>query len=124
MIDYRENKDGTVSLTLAEKGKRRVLRYNLDKMKIKKPARWDGLWRIVMFDIPEHKKQARDALSFKMKTLGLIPLQKSVFVYPYDCKNEINFIVEVFEVKPYVRFALVKEIDTALDLKYKFHLIS
>ncbi len=123
MIDYKENDNGTVTLTLAEKGKKRVLVYNLEKMKIKRPKKWDGLWRIVMFDIPEYKKRGRDALALKMKELGLVPLQKSVFVYPYDCKDEVDFISEIFEVKPYVRYVIAKDIDVALDLKNKFRLM-
>ena len=45
MIDYKENSDGTVNLVLAEEGKNRILKYNLDKIEIKKPFQWDKLWR-------------------------------------------------------------------------------
>ncbi|KKS75320.1 MAG: hypothetical protein UV48_C0014G0003 [Candidatus Azambacteria bacterium GW2011_GWA2_42_9] len=57
-----------------------------------------------------------------MKELGFYPMQKSVFVYPYDCKNEINFILEIFEVKPYVRYIIAKDIDITMDLKQRFKL--
>jgi CRISPR-associated endonuclease Cas2 len=107
---------------LAEKGKKRVLKFDLDKIEIKKPPRWDGFWRIIAFDIPEDKNKARKALASKMKNLGFYPMQKSVFVYPYDCKNEIDFITEIFEVKPYVRYIIAKDIDVALDLKQRFKL--
>lgn len=120
LIDYKENDDGTVNLILTENGKNKALRYNLDKMKIKRPDRWDGLWRLVIFDVPESFKQGRHALSSKLKQLGFYPLQKSVFIYPYECKNEIDFIVEIFNLKPYVRFLIVKETDIDLDLKNKF----
>ena len=30
-------------------------------MKIKKPAKWDGEWRIVIFDIPKDLKSQRGA---------------------------------------------------------------
>lgn len=122
LIDYKENNDGTVSLVLTENGKNKVLRYNLDKMKIKKPVRWDGLWRLVIFDVPESFRQGRDALASKLKQLGFYPLQKSVFIYPYECKNEVDFIVEIFDIRPYVRFMIVKETDIDLDLKNKFKL--
>jgi len=122
MIDYEEGKNGFITLVLAEKGKKRVLKFDLDDMKIKKPTIWDSFWRIVAFDIPEDKNKARKALVSKMKDLGFYPMQKSVFVYPYDCKNEIDFITEIFEVKPYVRYIIVKDIDVALDLKQRFNL--
>ena len=122
IIDYKENNDGTVKLILTEAGKKRVLVYNLDKIKIKKPARWDGLWRLVTFDIPEDKKKRRMALAEKLKEIGFYPMQKSVFIHPYECKDEINFIVEIFDLAPYVRFLRVKDVDIELDLKNRFRL--
>ena len=122
LIDYKENNDGTVMLTLSEKGKNKILKYDLDKIEIKKPARWDKLWRLVIFDIPEEERAGRTALAAKLKELGFYPMQKSVFIHPYECKNEIDFIVEIFNLAPYVRFLRVKDIDVELDLKERFHL--
>lgn len=122
LITYQEQSDGTVSLTLTDGGTSRILRYRLDDMKIKRPARWDRIWRLVMFDIPETKKQGRDALAAKLKQLGFYPLQKSVFIFPYDCKNEVDFIVELFELRPYVRLFLVHETDIDLHLLKTFRL--
>ena len=123
MIDYKENSDGTVNLILAEEGKNRILKYNLDKIEIKKPVQWDKLWRLVVFDIPEDKNKGRKALGAKLKELGFFPMQKSVFIHPYECKNEIDFITEVFELVPYVRFLRVKDVDIELDLKERFSLL-
>ena len=120
LIGGKENEDGTISLTLSEKGKTRLLRYRLDQMEIKKPSRWDGLWRMVIFDIPEDLKRGRDALAAKLKKLGFHPMQKSVFIYPYECRDEIDFIIEVFDLRSYVRFVVAKETDIDLDLKTKF----
>lgn len=123
MIDYKEDKRGIANVILALKGKKRILKYDLDNMKIKRPSRWDGYWRIVVFDIPEDEKKARSALRIKLKDLGFYPMQKSVFVHPYDCKNEIDFVVEIFEIKPYVRFIVAKDIDISLNLKHMFQLV-
>lgn len=123
LIDYRENDDGTISMATTDRGKKMILRYNLDNIKIKKPLKWDCLWRMVVFDIPETKKQGRFALVAKLKELGFYPLQKSVFIHPYECQDEIDFIVEIFELAPYVRFLRVKDIDIELDLKDRFKLL-
>ena len=124
MIDCKDNGDGTTSLTISDNGKNRILKYNIENLKIKKPKRWDGLWRIVIFDIPESKKKARDAVSGKLKAIGMMPIQKSVFICPYNCKDEIDFITEIFEITPFVRFITANEIDISLDLKRKFGIIS
>ena len=124
LVSYKENEDGIVTLTLTENGKKVALRYNLDTISIQKPARWDALWRVVLFDIPERLREGRKALAQKLRGLGFLPLQKSVFIFPYECKNEIDFIVEIFELRPYVRFMVVKEVDIDLDLKRRFGLLS
>ncbi len=122
LVDYKENNNGTVRLTLSEKGKNKILKYDLDKIEIKKPAQWDKLWRLVVFDIPEEERSGRMALVAKLKELGFYPMQKSVFIHPYECKDEIDFITEIFDLAPYVRFLRVKDIDIEQDLKERFRL--
>jgi DNA-binding transcriptional regulator PaaX len=122
LVDFKENKDGTISLVLTDKGKKKTLQYNIDTLKIKKPIHWDKLWRLVIFDIPEKEKKGRDALAGKLKQLGFYPMQKSVFIHPYECKNEVDFIIEIFNLRRYVRFLVVKEIDVELDLRNRFGL--
>ena len=123
LVDYKENHDGTVSLTLTDNGKKRVLKFDLDNIKIKKPSHWDKLWRLVIFDIPEEKSRGRKALVAKLKELGFYPMQKSVFIHPYECKDEIYFITEMFELSSYVRFFRVKDTDIDLDLRNRFKLL-
>jgi len=115
-------KDGQQVLTLAEGGKKRVLRFELDKIEIRKPKKWDGCWRMVLFDIPETRKQGREALRGKLKQLGFYPLQKSCFAHPFDCKSEIEFISELFEVSPYVNYIVAKEIEGGSQLAKYFNL--
>ena len=94
----------------------------MDKIEITRPAQWDKLWRLVIFDIPEEERTGRIALAAKLKEIGFYPMQKSVFIHPYECKNEIDFIVEMFNLAPYVRFLRVKDVDVELDLKERFRL--
>lgn len=109
-------------VSITKEGKTEYLKFNLDKMTIKKPKRWDGLWRIVSFDIPEEHKIAREALRDLLKRLGFYRLQKSVFIHPYDCKKEIEFIKEVYEISLWVKYIVAKEIDDEEELKAKFNL--
>lgn len=122
LISEKHHKDGTTTLILNKNGKQKALRFNIDKMKIKKPARWDKKWRIVMFDIPEKLRKLRDSLRLHFKEIGLIELQKSVFVYPYPCSKEIEFILEFYNARKHLRFVLAEKIDNELHLKKKFNL--
>ena len=107
-------------LTLSENGKKRMLQFNLDKISIKKSKKWDGLWRLVIFDIPEEIKRGREALRDKLKHLGFYQLQKSCFVYPYECRDEIDFITEIFQVSPYINFIIAKSIEGEPQLEKFF----
>lgn len=104
LIEITEKGDQTI-ISITDKGKKKFLSYNIETMAIFAPKKWDGKWRIVGFDIPEKKKQAREALRNKMRELGFIALQKSLFVLPYDCKKEIEFIGEFFGVNKHIIYA-------------------
>jgi len=122
LVDFRE--DGNISkITITEKGRKKLLIYELDNLEIKKPKKWDGIWRIVTFDIPEKKKSARNALRDKLKELGFCQLHKSVFVHPYPCLSEVQFIEEIFQIGPYINFIEAKNIADDDWLKSKYNLL-
>ncbi|MDP1629452.1 MAG: hypothetical protein Q8L57_02415, partial [bacterium] len=63
-----------------------------------------------------------DAFSKTLKKLGFHQLQKSVFIYPHDCRDEVDFLIEFFNLRFFVRSLLVKRIDSELHLKKFFNL--
>lgn len=129
-IDRLENKkyvkkykkEGTDIIEITENGKKEVLKYKLDEIKIKEQKRWDGIWRIIMFDIPEKHKTARDGLTLKLIKMGCAPIQKSVFVTPYKCEKEIKFIGEYFGVSKYIILLETNKISNENSLKDEFEL--
>src|SRR3989338_7057767 len=122
LVSYKENKEGFVEIILTKDGEKKALKFRFDDMEIKKPKKWDKQWRIVIFDIPEKFKRAREALREKLKELGFVELQKSVFVHPFESKDEVDFIVEFFAIRPYVRFLRSDFITNEADLKLRFKL--
>jgi len=113
--------DGSVLITLTEKGVYRALKIKFNKMSREKKI-WDEKWRLIAFDIPENCRKGRNALRYRMKIGGFFELQKSLFIYPYDCKKEIEAVVKLFKLEKYVRFALIDFIDNEDFLKRKFKL--
>lgn len=122
LISEKENKDGSLTIILTEGGRKKALTYNLDTMQIKKPSRWDGKWRLVLFDIPEKHKKARETLRGTLKKLEFHEFQESVFVHPYECQNELDYIIELFELRPFVRTITTVKLDNELHLKKIFEL--
>jgi hypothetical protein len=121
LIDWKENSDGSVSIVLTEEGKERALQYKIDEIEIKIPKQWDNKWRIVFFDIPEKRRAARDALRRKLKEIGFYEMQKSVFVHPFYCKDEVDFLIEFFDIRPFVRYAEVINITNEAQFKIQFN---
>lgn len=122
LVNIKQEKDGTWKMVLTENGKKKLLQYNLGKLSIAIPKHWDEKWRMVLFDIPEEKRKGRDMLRAWLKKLKFHQLQASVFVHPYDCKDEYEFLVEMYGLRKYVRYAVFEEIDNEKHLKHIFHL--
>lgn len=99
-----------IRMELTENGRRKVLAYKLEEMCLKR-GRWDGWWRVVIFDIPEKKRAARNVLRSKMQELGFYMLQKSVLVTPWECKEEIDFIKHLYGVGDHVTLIRAKTFD-------------
>jgi DNA-binding transcriptional regulator PaaX len=112
LVDYQEQKDGFL-IHLTEKGKIRAKKYHLEELKLQKPKKWDGLWRIVIFDIPNRFKLARDVLRQKLKELKFTQLQESVFIHPYPCETEIKLLREVYKIRPFVKIIIAKSIENS-----------
>ncbi len=123
MVDIKENRDGTMAVVLTSSGKNKALTYDLENIKIPIMKKWDKKWRVILFDIPEKHKRARRALSQTLKNIGCLQFQKSVFVHPFECRNEVDFVIEFFSMRPYVRFIIADSVDNELDLKRRFGLL-
>ena len=108
LIKIKKLDNGRTHIELTEKGRKRKIQYNLDRMKIPEQVPWDKKWRILMFDIPESDRKSRDSLTNKLKNLGFIQFQKSVWLFPYPCENEIDFVTEYFSIAEYVNLVTVK----------------
>ncbi|MEK7575544.1 MAG: hypothetical protein AAB491_00445 [Patescibacteria group bacterium] len=110
LVNFYEKGEKQI-LEITEKGRKKILEYKLDEMKIIRPKKWDGYWRMVSFDIPERYKRGRDALVKKLKDMEIYPLQKSVYICPFEYKDEIDFIGEIFGVGKFIHYFIIKELD-------------
>ena len=102
-VQLRYSKDNTsVRIGLTSKGKDLLRGYEFKSIKITKPKTWDGKWRIVVFDIPEKSRYARDILRDKIKRMGFFRIQQSVWVHPFPCKEEVRFLAEFLSIESHI----------------------
>lgn len=81
-----------IILKLTDSGMNRAL---WAKMKMI-DEKWDGYWRMVIWDIPEKRRATRDLLRMKLKQLGFQRWQKSVWASKKNCTDILRkFIKEV-----------------------------
>ena len=112
---------------ITPKGKKRVKFFNRKKLtesENQKPIKWDGNWRVVIFDIPESKRASRDALRRYLRQNNFVKLQNSVFVSTFADFDQLNELRYEYEIEKYVNFLLAKSVSQDDDslLKQKFNL--
>jgi DNA-binding transcriptional regulator PaaX len=118
-----EYKGKQLYVSLTKEGKKKAGRYQIDNLRIKKPLYWDRKWRVLIFDIEEKNKIKREALRGKLKELKLYPLQKSVWVCPYNFDKEMKILKQFFGfAEKEMKIIIATEIENDKDLKNYFGL--
>ncbi|MFA7254213.1 MAG: CRISPR-associated endonuclease Cas2 [Patescibacteria group bacterium] len=108
--------DKITYLELTQAGKKRIDKLLLENVKITKPSVWDRKWRIVIFDIPEKDKEVRNFVRNHLYKLGFRQIQKSVFVYPFECSSEIDLICENSGGRKYIKYMIADIIEGEQDI--------
>lgn len=125
----RLQKKGYVALTKTEKGwivkvlKKGRVRYKeiqMSNLRLPHAKEWDGKWRMFVFDIPEKMRSRRDSLREKLKRMGLYNIQRSVFVYPFDCRKELDFVSGYYDLERFTTYAEVGYTDIHNQLRKHF----
>lgn len=99
-------------IRVTEKGRRSLARRQLRGCAVERPKRWDGRWRIVMFDVPETNRPNRERLRTTLRAFGFTPLQRSVWLYPYDCRDLVTLTRTAYGMEHVtVRYLVVSELE-------------
>lgn len=72
--------------------------------------KWDGLWRIVSYEIPENKRKLRDTLRRKMTMWGLGPWHRSFWVTPHPILDELKAVIDDSATSEYAQAFEAKHI--------------
>lgn len=97
-------RDAKKPIVLTKKGMARAQRISFRDI-LKGHRRWDYLWRIVFFDVPERARPVREMLQHEFLNAGFYPLQKSVFACPYSCEKKIMEFCARIRARGFVIFA-------------------
>lgn len=114
-----KGKDG---ISLTKKGEKELEKIESKNYEIKKPKKWDGKWRILIFDISETKKTTRDNIRRTLMMIGFVKLQNSVWVFPYDCEDLITLLKVDLMVGKDMLYIIADKIEHDFEIKKRFGL--
>lgn len=80
----------------------------------------DGMWKLVIFDIPEKQKYVRVVLRAKLKALGFKKWQNSIWISPFALDEEIENELGELAKKFFVRLIKTNSINRVEDLEKMF----
>jgi len=112
------NANGELVLELTHKGKWEHMLRSKNSGKVK----WDDKWRVVIFDVPSTKNALRDQLTRGMRFYGFKLLQKSVWIYPYECDEFISILRKHFGLIDDVIYLTVSKLEHDKKWKKEFKL--
>lgn len=73
-----------------------------------KPEKWDGKWRMLMYTIPEEKRNLRDELRQELIWSGFGSLGTSTWISPNNLEKEVDDLIHKYEIQPYVHFFIAE----------------
>ncbi|MDP6127915.1 MAG: PaaX family transcriptional regulator C-terminal domain-containing protein [Dehalococcoidales bacterium] len=89
-------------MALLDEGYRRIFE--------RKSGAWDGCWSVVVYFVPEEKREARDNLRQQLTWLGYGPLSTATWVSPHDLSDEVEGLAQKLRLKEYVQIFQAKHL--------------
>lgn len=80
----------------------------------------DGIWKMVIFDIPETQRHIRNVLRAKLISLGFKKWQNSIWMSPYTLAPEIEEELNMLAKKFFIRLIKTSDINVTSDLEKLF----
>jgi len=98
---------GKKTIVLTKEGIGKALRASfLMEGKVRRP---DGKWLMVIFDIPQTHKKARNLIRSVLQNLGYKMFQQSVWITPYDVQEKTEKLLQWHSLDTYVKILLVED---------------
>ena len=108
-------------LQVTEKAKQRLAKNLIANLRLQPQNVWDKKWRIIIYDIPEKHQLARQSLVVKLHRYGCFQLQKSTWITPFPCRDDIIALTSYYDVQQYVSYfeAINLDNDTPLIARFR-----
>lgn len=115
-----ETRGEELVVKITQAGKRWLRRYQLERMVVERQKHWDGLWRVVVFDVPEKQRRTRNIVRGWLKRLGFARLQQSVWIIPWPCRQQFEALTSEFKLANQAILLETKTIAKQAALRRQF----
>lgn len=110
------------ALRLTPRGEAYLRRLEIQRSMRIRPRHWDGRWRVLIFDIPEKRKQVRAQIRASLMQMGFVHLQHSVWAFPYDCEDFVALLKADLRVGKNLLYMIVDILEGDEALRANFNL--
>ena len=100
-----------ILIQVTEKGRRYKKKLNFELLAVPQPKIWDRSWWVVLADIPKEYKNAADNFRRKLRQMKFYPLQRTVWLYPFDPRVEVDFVSTFLRVERFVTTMKVTKLE-------------
>jgi hypothetical protein len=117
---YYLKERGYIKIFLTKLGRKKIQELDYQAMQVPRPGRWNGKWWQVAADIPtaEHKRDA-DIFRDKLRAMGFFPLQRTLWFYPYDPREQVETVAERCGIENFVTVMEVSRLDSDDEAKMR-----
>ena len=109
LVEVKEEK-GVPIIKITHKGKQKLLRYKVDEMVLDESS-WDGKWRLIIYDVASTKRANSEMFRTILNKLRFLKLQRSVYLTPFKCEDEIEYLRLLFEIGNEVQILKVGSLE-------------
>jgi len=79
---------------------------------------WDGLWRIIILDIPEERKKEREALRYLLKKADFTCIKNTVWISPFPYEHLFTNIKKDLGLGIELMIIVTDKIDAETNLAF------
>lgn len=111
VVEINDSGNGKVLIQLTKKGRKKLLEYELSNLILENPPLWDKKWRLIIYDVEKERKLVADIFRRFLKKMQFLKLQKSVYLTPYPCQDQINFLREYYHLGNEVLYLEIQKLE-------------
>lgn len=108
-------------MKITQKGRKKLKLINFQSLQLPKSKKWQKTWWFILADIPVEYRSQINSFRKKLKSMGVLTFQKSVWAYPFDPRDELTFLAKYYGLEKYITAVEATKLDTEDEYKLKNH---